>query len=220
MLVPIIANKTFQALKNQTVYAKWVKKLTKKFKNIRDPHKKAQKVHQLIDEKLEAVLDDPVVKKHVSCKAGCSACCHTQVSAFGDEVVLLADIISKGMPIDWRKLYVQAQTGTSAEKFYKLPYEMRSCVFLGQNGNCRVYANRPSVCRTNYVVSDPSHCSTKNGLENSISLLKTDEADLVVYSAFGQSSDNGTLPSLLWEELHKKKALNMTRTASKVLPLR
>ena len=37
------------------------------------------------------------------------------------------------------------------------------CVFLGEDGNCRVYEDRPASCRKLLVVSAPTECGQPGG---------------------------------------------------------
>ena len=46
------------------------------------------------------------------------------------------------------------------------PHQDRKCVFLNDQNECTIYDDRPSVCRTNTVLSDPAACSTEDGKEN------------------------------------------------------
>ena len=145
-----------------------------------------------------------MVQKHLSCQKGCSACCHTQVSATQEEALLLTEHIQNGLEIDKERLYVQQKAGTSAKDWFQLDYQDRACIFLSDGGECRVYEDRPSVCRTNFVISNPALCDTSDGKEKPIRLLSTLKSDMVIYAAFKESKKSGTLPALLWECLNDK----------------
>lgn len=199
--MPAIAVRTYKMFKEEASFRKLLKAMSKKIQKIRDPIKRARFVHQKINTEIDAQMKNPDIAKFVSCKKGCSACCHTQVAITEDESILLANLIKNGTPIDWTKLFIQAEAGNSTEKYFKLSYDQRGCIFLDENKECRIYEDRPSVCRTNYVVSDPVNCEVRAGTSPSVQLLNTFSADSWVYAQFDSSNRNGTLPSLVKEAL-------------------
>lgn len=141
----------------------------------------------------------------IQCGKGCSACCHTQVSVTQDEVELLVGKISRErIKIDRVKLALQAKFSDNHEQWMRMPYEMRSCVFLDSKGICTVYEDRPSVCRTNYALSEASQCETRDGQTKEQRLLLTIEADLVVSLVFELSEKKGSMPVLLNEALARE----------------
>lgn len=164
--------------------------------------KRAKFFHREVQQKVDNVLNAIPHKELIQCRKGCSACCHTQVSATQDEVDLLVRKISREkIKIDKVKLAMQARFSDSYEQWMRMPYEMRGCVFLNSDGNCKVYDDRPSVCRTNYALSNPLQCETRDGQTYEQRLLLTIEADLVVALVFEMSEKSGSLPSLLQESL-------------------
>jgi Fe-S-cluster containining protein len=127
------------------------------------------------------------------------------VSVNKDEAKLLAHrVIEDNIELDLKKLYIQGNVENSAKQWFKLPYELRGCVFLNKNGECRIYDDRPSVCRTNNVLSDPRMCDTSDGVEKPIRLLNTDKADLAIIASYQQAGEAGTLPYMLWKELDNR----------------
>lgn len=205
MVMPAIAMRTFKIFEKDASFRKLIKKMTTKLTKISDPVKRAQYVHQKIDKEISAFMNTPGVKELVQCKKGCSACCHSQVAITEEEAELLIERIEGGVEINIDALVKQASAGNSASEFFKLNYEERRCVFLNEQGLCNVYEDRPSVCRTNYVVSDPSQCEIKAGENPSVQLLNTYSADSWVYSLFHVGQNNGTLAGLVNEKLGKKK---------------
>jgi Fe-S-cluster containining protein len=170
----------------------------------RDPIARARFVYDQVNQYNQEILSDPIVEKHLTCKKGCSFCCHTQVSVTEDEATLLADLVVRGEThIDFQKLHTQMSAGNSAKNWFSLRHESRGCVFLDEEGACSIYQDRPSVCRTNHVVSDASYCDTSDGKEKPIRLLNTFKSDMVVYAAFEASKKSGVLASMLWEKLEK-----------------
>lgn len=205
MVMPAIAMRTYKLFEKDSTFRKLIKKMTYKLSKVSDPIKRAQYVHQKIDHEIAALMANPGVKDLVSCKKGCSACCHSQVAVTSEEADLLAQRINEGVQIDLELLYKQSQAKNSAAEYFKLSYEERRCVFLDDESNCKVYADRPSVCRTNYVLSDPTQCEIKAGESPSVQLLNTFSADSWVYSFFKLGEENGTLASLLKKKLMEEK---------------
>jgi len=152
---------------------------------------------------MAALLDEPLVQKHVSCKKKCSACCHTQVSITSDEADLLVSKIADGVFVDIQRLSRLSTCENDSSEFYKINYLQRACPFLEDNGLCSVYDNRPSVCRSNHVVSDPSFCESTDGKERPVQLLNTYKADMVIMAQFKSSRENGALPVMIIKALNK-----------------
>ncbi|REJ79304.1 MAG: hypothetical protein DWQ47_00760 [Acidobacteria bacterium] len=74
--------------------------------------------------KLESLHD-----KRLNCKKGCSSCCVDGISVFEIEAKNIRErnpgLLSSGEP-----------------------FEKGACAFLGKQGECRIYNDRPYVCRT------------------------------------------------------------------------
>lgn len=205
MNVPAIAKSTFEMLRNQPEFLAITHSVVEHLNKIKSKIEKARFVHNMIDEYNSSVFSHPLLKQFVPCKSGCSACCHTQVSVTAEEAELLLVNVDEGIKIDIEKLYAQAQAGNSPAEFYKIPYAQRGCVFLNEEGNCRVYKDRPSVCRTNAVVGEASQCDTSAGEQGQLRLVKTQQADMVIFGAFYAAEDSGTLPSMLAKLLKERE---------------
>lgn len=86
-------------------------------------------------ESLHAVVDElvaPIATGHgarLQCKSGCNACCSDALTVFEIEAAVIArhhaDLLASGTP------------GVEG-----------GCAFLDEAGACRIYAQRPYVCRT------------------------------------------------------------------------
>jgi uncharacterized protein len=153
---------------------------------------------------MNLLFEDEIVQENVKCGKGCSFCCHTQVSVTRDEAELLAQRIIDGIDIDLERLYRQSKAENSSGEWYKMDHKTRACVFLGPEGECTVYEDRPSVCRTNNVVSDPANCSTEDGKEKSVRLLNTYASDMIIMAHFSNSKENGALPQMLFRSLDNR----------------
>jgi Fe-S-cluster containining protein len=210
-----MAAKTYQRFRNDLHMIKITNEVLKRLKKISSPVKRARFLHKEVNKKLSSLFQDETVKKHVSCRKGCSACCHTQVSVTDDEAILLARAVENGLKIDMEKLKKQASVSKSASTWYSIPFQDRACIFLDENKECSVYNDRPSVCRTNHVVGDPKDCSTDDGQVRSVQLLNTFEADMAIMAGFGSCKKNGALPNMLFDLLNKDSEVNDTMSPLK-----
>lgn len=112
---------------------------------------RARRVFQMIENEYANIPNEKV-----SCSAGCSACCRTfQKQITDDEADLLAAKVKTGeVPIDLDELLKQSTGSESEANRSALP-----CLFLDSHQRCRVYADRPAVCRKYYVTSPADNCS-------------------------------------------------------------
>lgn len=103
----------------------------------------------------------------------------------------------------------------SSEAWFEQEFQERGCVFLDDKGSCQVYFDRPSVCRTNYAVSDPSACDTSNGHYQSIRLLKTKKPELITMAAFNLSGEGGSLPYMLVQAINRIAQDKLSKSTKK-----
>ena len=205
MNVPVIAKSTFELLKSQPEFLKITETTIFHLKKIKNSLERARFLHNVVDEYNTKVFSHPLLKELMPCKAGCNGCCHTQVSVTEDEAELLADNIFNGVEIDYKLLESQASVGNEASAFFAIAYNERRCVFLDEKGACKVYKDRPSVCRTNAVIGDATQCDTsKSDKVSSIRLVKTQEADMAIVGAYALAKASGTLPVMLAKVLKNK----------------
>ena len=103
----------------------------------------------------------------VSCKKGCSHCCHYSVGVTNDEADLLQDKLRsmiRGGLMDKKAVMekLEYQAPLDYKEYNKISREESACVFL-KDGACSVYDERPMACRNFLVVSDPKGCIPVNG---------------------------------------------------------
>lgn len=199
MNLPAIAKQTYDQLKEQASFAKITDFVIHHLKKISSPLERARFVHHVVDDYNKNVFSHPLVKEYSPCKAGCSGCCHTQVSITEDEAHLLASLVEGGLKIDHVRLQKQMKAANNSADFYKLSYNDRKCVFLGSDNLCQAYNDRPSVCRTNAVLGEASQCASENGLneKQQLRLVKTTEADMAIVGSFMVSKSSGALAYML-----------------------
>lgn len=119
---------------------------------------RARSIHKMIDAAMaKSDRKNPRDAAHVSCRQGCSHCCHMFATCTDDERDLLLEVIdAKGLTVDMRRLRLQKER--DEDGYMELSYEDAGCVLLGEKGECRVYEDRPSACRLLRVVTPPAHC--------------------------------------------------------------
>lgn len=207
MNVPAIARSTFELLRNQPEFLSITQTVMNHLNKIKSSLERARFVHHMVDEYNKEVFAHPLLKALVPCKAGCSGCCHTQVSVTEDEAELLLHNINSGININYENLARQAEAGNDSDAFFKIPYQERKCVFLDDKGSCRVYKDRPSVCRTNAVIGEASQCDTSDiNSGKSLRLVNTQKSDMTIVGAFASAKESGTLPFMLNKVLKAKHA--------------
>jgi len=116
---------------------------------------RADHLHRMMDHELKATA-----ALEVSCKKGCSGCCHYEVEVTKDEGELLALAVGHGIAIDMDRLAVQAARERKSPEWSKFWNPQNRCVFLGSDGACQIYDYRPSICRKHSVVTPASACTT------------------------------------------------------------
>lgn len=217
MNVPAIAKNTFELLRNQPEFLKITETVVAHLNKILSSLERARFVHNVVDEYNQKVFSHPLLKELMPCKAGCTGCCHTQVSVTDDEAELLAYNVANGVTINIDALERQARAGNDPAAFFAIPYKERACVFLDEKGACKVYKDRPSVCRTNAVVGDAAQCDTSSNAGNgALRLVKTQEADMAIVGAYAFAFESGTLPAMLYKALKAQK-IKVNSDKSKVI---
>jgi Fe-S-cluster containining protein len=96
----------------------------------------------------------------VSCRAGCCGCCHSEVEITRDEAAALRERVHGGVEIDRSRLAAQASRERMSPEWKKFWSPANRCVFLSEEGTCRIYEDRPAVCRRLLVTTPPEACTT------------------------------------------------------------
>lgn len=93
-------------------------------------------IHSYVDEVMSEYKD------YISCGRGCYYCCRKEVNIFPDEGALIKEF------------------GVSGND------ENDSCLFLSNDGECKVYEVRPVACRNHVTVGSPELCKAGIIVEN------------------------------------------------------
>lgn len=201
MNLPAVVKKSFDQLQNQPEYVAVINFVLEGLKKLSNPLQRARYVHSQVNAYNVEPMNHPLVKELSPCKLGCSACCHTQVSVTEDEAQLLVHHIQQGMDVDVDRLVKQHATGNDFNAFMRLSFDERKCVFLDEQGACRVYEDRPSVCRTNAVLGRADQCDTSDSVMKPTRLVRTPKSDMAIYASFLLAKESGTLPYMVGELL-------------------
>ncbi len=137
---------------------------------------RARKLHTLVEKEIEQGAEI-----EISCKKGCSACCHMEVEITTYEAQILAKLIQDGHAIDHDRLQRQSERSLQDCQWKQGPRNPDSkCVFLNNEGACSIYEHRPVMCRRHSVTSPAKNCET---LDAPITLRYFPRIDLLISAA-------------------------------------
>lgn len=114
--------------------------------------------------KIQSMLGQASLNKNrpISCKSGCSACCHQRVDITSTEAASIMKFVAENqLPINTMQLEKQV-SAIKLASFSSLSFEERQCIFLGPDQRCSIYPVRPMVCRRHFVTSDPAICRSED----------------------------------------------------------
>jgi Fe-S-cluster containining protein len=156
---------------------------------------RASFINKMIDDSVKRTKGFPA--DQVQCKKGCSLCCHIHVGISTDEAKLLALRVKKDVPINRETAERQAKI-KDPDAWAKLPNKDTKCVFLNDSGECRVYEDRPSACRSYFVLSDPKLCD--KDIDADVTNVVSAAAE--IWATVGLNLEGcGSLPKMLLKEL-------------------
>ena len=84
------------------------------------------RLHRVVDARVSVLTRRHI--KRLQCQRGCSGCCQDELTVFEVEAALI--------------------TTRHAAVLQQEPHPEGACAFLDADGACRIYADRPYVCRT------------------------------------------------------------------------
>lgn len=171
----------------------------------RDAPSVAREVHIAIDNVLERDRKKSAASGDIKCRKGCSYCCHEPVDIWPHEAALLVEIAREsGMELDKARLERQSQR--TVDNWRQQPAADTACVFLGDDGACRVYEFRPNACRKLLVVTDPELCNGENHPPDSVGRWFSWEAEMLESAAqevFGAALMPRSLLAVLSRKEHE-----------------
>ncbi len=154
-------------------------------------------LHRMMD---DAIATAPRVP--IACRYGCCGCCHSEVEITPDEAEVLRERVSDGFEIDRSRLSVQAARERMSPEWAKFWSPENRCVFLSTEGTCRIYEDRPAVCRRSLVTSPPEACTTAGAALAPVRILLVEILLSAAISMEGASF--GSLSKMLKPGLQKE----------------
>ena len=116
--------------------------------------------------RVQELLDQEIAKEskvQSSCQKGCSACCHFEVEITKDDAEVLKQAVQNGAEFDRVRADEIANRTRENADWKKGMVPSNRCVFLSNDGACRVYQARPSSCRKLSVVGPVIECERPDG---------------------------------------------------------
>lgn len=159
---------------------------------------RAMKLQEMVDAEIAEGADI-----EVSCFKGCSACCHMEVEVTSYEADVLKHLVEDGMSIDRSRLQQQSQRSLQDPAWREgLRNDINKCVFLNHQGECRIYENRPAMCRRHSVTSPAEFCEN---IESKIVIRYFPKVDLLISAANEDPNvEIGPLAKMLELKLRQK----------------
>lgn len=117
-----------------------------------------ESLHRTVDELVQPLTAR--LSERLQCRRGCAACCVDDLTVFEVEAALIRD--------------------RHAEVLAGEPALLGRCAMLGAEGECRVYASRPYVCRTQGL---PLRWAEGGAERRDICPLNDEEGDLLALPA-------------------------------------
>lgn len=149
----------------RSVFEKYLAKL----KEFAPGVERANALHRMLD-----VTQEPTAGLNISCRMGCSGCCHYEIEITDDEAVLLASVVRGGVEIDRERLAKQATRARKGPEWEDILQPDNRCVFLAPEGVCRIYELRPSACRRHLVTTPAEWCTTPGKPVAPVEVLMTE----------------------------------------------
>ena len=167
-----------------------------------DPPTVAREAHVAIDEVLERDRKKSALSDDIQCRKGCAHCCRVPVEIWPHEAALLVEAArAAGLELDEARLERQSQH--TLDTWQRQPAPDTACVFLGNDGACKVYASRPNACRKLLVLTDPHLCDASKHAPDSVERWFSWEAEILESAAL-EVFGAGLMPRLLLAELAKR----------------
>jgi len=159
----------------------------------------ARKVHGEMDGILERDRKKSANSGDIRCGKGCAHCCHGPVEIWPQEAALLVEA-ARAAGIEPDKARLERQSRQTEHTWRQQPVADQACVFLGDDGACRVYESRPNACRKLLVVTDPALCDGTKHPPDGIGRWFSWEAELMETAAL-ESFGAALMPRSLLDAL-------------------
>ena len=163
----------------------------------------ARALHVKTDEILASDQARDPDSARIRCTAGCHFCCRQIVAITSAEAELLVDVAEqRGLPLDEATLI--RQTPYTDDTWTRQTPTDQACVFLGSDGRCQVYADRPLSCRKYFSASEPELCDLTRHPKGQVLVWHSLQAETLTTAAFTEMT-MGFMPAQLLAALTRKK---------------
>ena len=202
-------SKNLQQMREQGIFAKTgitdnelvrlIQDYIDQFKEVLKHNDGAETIHQaykMLNDYFRKDFDKQI-KEKITCKKGCSFCCHINVDCTQMEVDLILQYIrAYNIPVDAKVLELHAKSTMKERPLL----EKSACVFLSAEGNCNIYDVRPLACRKYFIVSDPTLCNYKTNPLDNVKIYPDLQMELVT-SALVNIQQPENMASLLQKKI-------------------
>ena len=175
------------------------------FKKSYDPRTIAHNYHKMIDDMITLHKNKPEnIFFKITCKKSCGYCCNLNVDITREEAVLITDCaIKENVRIDYKLL--KRQSLLTKDHWIKQNKELRKCIFLDENNNCKIYEFRPNNCRKFLSIDSVEVC--KQCYENKAEGFNRFTAPLVeaLITAIMTATETNSMSKMLLEYRYVKK---------------
>lgn len=169
-------------------------KYTAKLLELQPGADRGRVLQQMIDREMGTVAMLPL-----ACSKGCAGCCHYEVEITSDDAAVLKLVVDEGRVIDRERLAVQAARERKSPEWRKFWSKENRCVFLGDDGACGIYEDRPSVCRKHVVTTPAAACTTDGAAVAPVQVLL---AEILLSAGLSlEGVEFGPLAKMLTREL-------------------
>ncbi|RKZ82365.1 MAG: hypothetical protein DRQ39_10790 [Gammaproteobacteria bacterium] len=140
---------------------------------------------------IEKITKESGMNDTITCGAGCGFCCHAEIPVNSFEAIYLKEVVS-GLDIDEDALFIQLK----ADDYNSLDFKKRRCTLLDNDDKCRIYKNRPLVCRSHNSIDLKDYCNRVKYPTRKLNRAYNIDIE-AIQMAFAMVSNNGST------ELHK-----------------
>lgn len=164
------------------------------YNNTKNKTEAVKMMYQWVDNQINKYPDN--FKNALTCRGkGCSFCCHIQVVCTMAEAKTIVEYCKqKGISID--KKQIKNQSKIHGDEWIFSAH--KKCVFLSDEGGCKVYDVRPIACRLHNAVTPVELCDTDKSRGAEVASY----VEAHVYSAttaLAESTGIDTMPKLIYK---------------------
>lgn len=140
--------------------------------------------HQAIDK----INEQTGINDKASCSKSCVFCCYGEIDMSHTEASLIFSVIKQfNIPVDMELVARQ-----NKRAHHKLKYADKRCAMLSDEGLCKIYDHRPSICRLYNSTDAPENCDESKGTPN-VGTMRTIEGFAITIALLLLDEENGNM---------------------------